>query len=77
MAERLPRVTAGEALRALERDGWTIVRQSGTSHAILRHPRKRGRTVIPRHARAILKPGILAAILEDVGLTVREFRELL
>jgi predicted RNA binding protein YcfA (HicA-like mRNA interferase family) len=76
MADRLPRVTAEKALRALQRAGWYVSRQSG-SHAVLRHPTKRGRVVVPRHARAILKPGMLSGIIKDAELTVEEFRELL
>jgi len=37
VSERLPRITAAELLRALQRDGWTIVRHKG-GHAQLKHP---------------------------------------
>ena len=76
MPDRLPRVTAAQALRALLRDGWYVSRQSG-SHAVLHHPAKPGRVVVPRHAGVILKPGILSGIIKDAGLSVEEFRELL
>ena len=76
MSSRLPRVTSEQTLRALRRDGWFIARQVG-SHAIMRHPSKPGRLVVARHARAIMKPGMLSGILKDAGLTVEEFRALL
>ncbi len=76
MPDRLPRITAAQALRALRRDGWDVVRQTG-SHAILRHPARSGRLVVPRHAGAILKPGILSNVIKDSGLTVEEFRSLM
>jgi predicted RNA binding protein YcfA (HicA-like mRNA interferase family) len=76
VADRLPRITAAQALRALQRDRWGIVRQTG-SHAVLRHPERAGRVVLPRHARVILKPGILSNVIKDAGLTVEEFRALI
>ena len=52
---RLPRITAVQLLRALRRDGWQQVRQSG-SHATFRHPVKLGSVTVPRHAGVIIKP---------------------
>ena len=46
---RLPRVTAAEALRAVQRDGWRIARQVG-SHAHLAHTVKPGVVTIALHA---------------------------
>jgi predicted RNA binding protein YcfA (HicA-like mRNA interferase family) len=75
MSERLPRVTEQQVLSALSRDGWFIARQG--KHAILRHPTKPGRVVVPRHRGKTLKPGTIDGIIEDAGLTVDEFRRLL
>ncbi|HEY7066032.1 MAG TPA: type II toxin-antitoxin system HicA family toxin [Chloroflexota bacterium] len=75
MSERLPRVTERAVLAALARDGWYIARQR--THAVLRHPTKPGRVVVPRHRGKTLKPGTLDAIIEDAGLTPEEFRRLL
>ena len=77
MSRGLPRVTSEKALRALHRDGWFVSRQLG-SHAILRHPEKSGRVVVPRHGAAkTLRLGTLAAIIESAGLSTEEFWELL
>jgi len=76
MGQKLPRITAIELLRALKRDGWQQIRQSG-SHVTLAHPTKRGHVTIPKHASVILKLKTLAAILDQAGLTVNELRELL
>jgi predicted RNA binding protein YcfA (HicA-like mRNA interferase family) len=76
MSERLPRVTALDVRRALERDGWYISRQSG-SHVILRHPTKTGRVTVALHRRTSLKLRTLSAILEQAGLTADELRRLL
>jgi predicted RNA binding protein YcfA (HicA-like mRNA interferase family) len=73
----LPRMTSDKVLRALNRDGWFISRQSG-SHAILRHPVKTGRVVVPRHGGGkTLRLGTLAVIIESAGLTVEELWNLL
>jgi predicted RNA binding protein YcfA (HicA-like mRNA interferase family) len=56
MPAGLPRLTANELLRELHRDGWYVTRQAG-SHAVLHHPTKLGRVVVPIHAGAIVKAG--------------------
>ena len=76
MDGKLPRVTAQQMLGALGRDGWLVSRQSG-SHAILRHPVKRGRVVVPRHPGRVLKVGTVAAILTQAQISADEFRRLL
>ena len=76
MSPRLPRVTADDLLRALNRDGWYISRQKG-SHLKLRHPTKPGHVVVARHAGLIIKPGTLQTILNQAGLSADELRDLL
>ena len=76
MSPRLPRVTAGELLRALRRDGWEVLRQTG-SHAIMAHPTKPGHPVVPVHAGRTVRLGTLASILTDAGLTSDDLRRLL
>lgn len=63
-----------EVLRVLARDGWEVTRQSG-SPAVLRHPTKPGRVVVPRHVGTI-KVGLMAGILKQAGLTAEDFRRL-
>jgi len=72
---RLPRTTAGEAIRALERAGFALVRQSG-SHKIYKNPAGR-RATIPFHAGEILHPKVLRSILRDAELNIDEFIDLL
>ena len=77
MARKLPRVTAREALRALERAGWYQARQKG-SHIVLKHKEKPGaRVVLPMHPGETLLPKTLASILDQAGLAVEEFIHLL
>ena len=65
---RLPRVTAQEIIRVLERSGFVMVRQSG-SHKIFRNP-EGTRITVPFHSGKILHPKLLKSILEDAGLSV-------
>jgi predicted RNA binding protein YcfA (HicA-like mRNA interferase family) len=76
MSERLPRVTATELLRALEKAGWERVRTTG-SHVHMRHPDRPGRPVVPFHSGRIVKLGTLHSIMDQTGMTVAELRELL
>jgi predicted RNA binding protein YcfA (HicA-like mRNA interferase family) len=76
MNERLPVVTAREAIRALERAGFVTLRQSG-SHCRLIHATDPARKVtVPVHGGDI-KRGTLRAIIAQAGLTVSEFVALL
>jgi predicted RNA binding protein YcfA (HicA-like mRNA interferase family) len=73
--EKLPRVTAAEAIKVLERAGFLLVRQSG-SHKIYKN--KEGKRVtVPYHAGRTLHPKVLQSILRDANLTVRSFKDLL
>ena len=75
MNPKLPRVTAQEVIRVLERIGFRCVRQSG-SHRIYRDARGR-RVTVPYHAGKTLHPKVLKSILRDADLTVEEFIRLL
>ncbi|MFN2476963.1 MAG: type II toxin-antitoxin system HicA family toxin [Chthoniobacterales bacterium] len=65
---RLPRVSGSEAVRALERLGFAVVRQRG-SHIIMR--RGASGCVVPNHRE--IKTGTLAGILRQAGVTPEEF----
>jgi predicted RNA binding protein YcfA (HicA-like mRNA interferase family) len=67
MNPRLPRLTAREVQRLLEKRGFQVVRQRG-SHKIMRNPEGR-RVTLPCHPGKILHPKILATILEYAGLS--------
>ena len=68
---RLPRLTGKEAVRALQRIGFQVVRTRG-SHVFLRHPDGRV-TTVPVHSRETLGPGLLRSILRDIELSVEDF----
>ena len=75
MTERLPRVTAADAIRALENAGFFFVRQSG-SHKIYKNKEGK-RATIPYHSSKILHPKTLKTILRDANLTTDKLIELL
>ncbi len=68
MNEKLPRITAADAIKVLERIGFSFSRQSG-SHKIYRNKTGR-RATIPYHSGKILHPKTLSSILRDADLTV-------
>lgn len=75
MRDKLPRVTAAEAIRVLEQTGFFLTRQSG-SHKIYKN--KDGKRVtIPYHSGKVLHPKVLKSILSDADLTIEKFKELL
>ena len=69
---KLPHVSGAQAVKALERLGFTVARQSG-SHIILR----KGSTgcVVPNHKE--IKVGTLAGILRQAGISTDEFLRVL
>lgn len=75
MTPKLPRRTAAEVRRAIEKVGFKLVRQSG-SHQIFRNEAGR-RITLPAHTGKILHPKILKRILADADLTVNEFEKIL
>ncbi len=75
MTEKLPRVTAAQAIKALERAGFLFARQSG-SHKIYKNAAGKWATV-PYHAGKILHPKVLRSILRDADLSVEKFQELM
>jgi predicted RNA binding protein YcfA (HicA-like mRNA interferase family) len=56
-----------DILRALQKDGWTIVATRG-SHRQLKHPSKTGRMTVAGKLSDDLPPGTLNSILKQSGL---------
>lgn len=65
---KLPIISAAEAIKALERLGFTVVRQRG-SHIVLR--RDSSGCVVPNHRE--LKVGTLSGVLKQAGISTDEF----
>ena len=75
MSEKLPRVTAVDAIRGLESAGFFFSRQSG-SHKIYKNKEGK-RATVPYHSGKILHPKVLTSILRDADLTVEKFKKLI
>jgi predicted RNA binding protein YcfA (HicA-like mRNA interferase family) len=75
MTNKLPKITAAEVIKVLEKIGFLISRQSG-SHKIYKSMEGK-RTTVPYHAGKILHSKILKSILRDINLTIDEFKELM
>jgi predicted RNA binding protein YcfA (HicA-like mRNA interferase family) len=75
MSEKLPRVTANEMIKIVERLGFHFSRQSG-SHKIYKNDEGR-RVTIAFHSGKILHPKIVKNILDDTGLSVDKFRKMM
>ena len=75
---KLPRITGDELVRALQREGFEVVRRRG-SHVQVRKSIA-GETVtfpVPVHKGKTLKPGTLRGILRKAGISVERLTELL
>ena len=68
MTDKLPRVSAADAIRVLEKAGFYLVRQSG-SHKIFKNAEGK-RATIPFHSGKELHPKILKSIKRDADLAV-------
>ncbi len=75
MSEKLPRLTAKELIRVLERKGWELDRSRG-SHHIYVH-RVTQRTLSVPVARRPMSIGTLARLLKDAKISRNELRRLL
>ncbi len=75
MGEKLPRVTASEIIKILEKCGFIMTRQSG-SHKIYKNSEGK-RATVPFHSGKILHPKVLKSILNEADLTVEELKKYL
>ena len=73
---KLPRVTGGKAVKALQRAGFSLVHVRG-SHHYLHHPEHDCIVTVPVHAKKTLAPKTLKSILELAHLSAEEFSSLL
>lgn len=73
MSPRQPVVSGKALVRALERDGWSVIRQRG-SHVRLK-PGRAHALVVALHPE--IKKGTLAGILRAAGLSADQLRDLL
>lgn len=70
---KLPAVKPKMVLRALKRNGFVVHHTTGSHHFL---KKDKLRVSVPYHNKD-LKPGTLASIIAQAGLTIEEFVELL
>jgi predicted RNA binding protein YcfA (HicA-like mRNA interferase family) len=76
MSPFLPQVKANDLVRIAKKLGFELDRQRG-SHAIFYRLSDKLRVVIPMHSGRDIKPKTLYGIIDDMGITPEEFKELL
>jgi len=75
MPDKLPRLTAREIIKLLEKLGFRFSRQNG-SHKIYKNSQGK-RVTAPFHGGKILHPKVLKSILRDAELTPKDLKKLL
>lgn len=70
----LPIVKPREFIRAIKKMGFRLLRKSPGSHWQFEHPDGR-RTTIPVHKGRDIGPGLLAKILRDIEVDVKELKK--
>jgi len=77
MSKRLPALTADEVIRVLKAAGFVVVRMSGSHRRLVHRDDSSRATTVPCHGGKTLKRGAVRAIVEQAGLGVDEFLELM
>ncbi|MBA2605755.1 MAG: type II toxin-antitoxin system HicA family toxin [Acidobacteriota bacterium] len=75
MNEKLPRISASEIIKVLEKIGFVLARQTG-SHKIYKNNEGK-RATVPFHSSKILHPKVLKSILKEAGIGAEELKNLL
>ncbi|MBN1593052.1 MAG: type II toxin-antitoxin system HicA family toxin [Candidatus Coatesbacteria bacterium] len=76
MSPRFPVATGKDVARIAQKVGFVFDRQKG-SHAIYYRKKDGARIVVPMHAHKTIKRRTLSGIIDDMGLTIDEFRQLM
>jgi predicted RNA binding protein YcfA (HicA-like mRNA interferase family) len=74
----LPSVSGKELCRVLEKDGYALVRQTGSHHIYQKKTEEGAITIpVPVHSNKSLKRGTLMGILRKAGITKERLKFLL
>ena len=73
MDKKLELCSGAEAVRKLQRAGWSVARQKG-SHVMLTRPGYQWTLSVPQHDEP--GPGLLRKLIRQAGLSLEEFNEL-
>jgi len=77
MTSTFPDVNSRQIIKVIEKLGFILIRQSGSSHAIYRRERDGRRTTVPIHGKKSLKRKTVKSICKDVGITIEELKDFL
>ena len=73
---KVPSVNCEQVIRALQRNGWVVVRQKGSHIRLQKHlPGETLKIIVPAHRP--IKRSTVAHIIKQAKLSVEEFQELL
>jgi predicted RNA binding protein YcfA (HicA-like mRNA interferase family) len=72
---KVPSLNYDQVIRALQRDGWVVVRQKGSHIRLQKHPPTETlKLIIPAHKP--IKRSTLSHIIKQAKLSVKEFIDL-
>jgi predicted RNA binding protein YcfA (HicA-like mRNA interferase family) len=74
---KLAGLTGHQIIKALQRDGFELVRVRGSHHMLRKRGKPPRKVSVPVHGSQNLPPGTVRAIVNQAGLTVEEFIALL
>jgi predicted RNA binding protein YcfA (HicA-like mRNA interferase family) len=77
MTSFFPDINSKQIIKIIEKLGFELIRQSGTSHAVYRRESDGRRTTIPVHGKKSLKRRTIKSICKDVGINIEQLKELL
>jgi len=77
MTSIFPDVNSNQIVKIIQKLGFELIRQSGSSHAIYRRTHDGRRTTIPIHARKSLKRRTIKSICKDVAISIEQLKEFL
>ncbi len=77
MGKKLPRITATELIKVLEKLGFEQSRASGSHRIYKKRSESTKRIVVPFHSGKTIHPKIIKDILNITNLTLEGFLELL
>ncbi len=72
-----PAITGLDMVKALQRGGFSVVRQRGSHVRLALKTNESRRVTVPVHAGRTLKLGVVMTILEQAGWSVDDLRNLL
>lgn len=77
MSSNFPILTTKQMIKIVEKLGFHLARQSGTSHAVYYNKQNGRRTTIPIHGNKDLKRKTIKSICNDINISIDELKNML